>query len=427
MSGAVTVTQLNAYIARVIKAEALLAQIKVTGEISNITKHRSGHVFFTLKDASSAVRCFLPSAIAAKITDRLADGEEIIAEGYVQVYEKGGSYSLNIRQVTRSGEGDLARNFEKLKQKLLEKGYFDPSAKKPLPAFPENIAIVTSPTGAAIEDMLSIIKSKNSVVNVRLFPSLVQGEDAARMLAGCVSYINRSFAGTDLIIIGRGGGSAEDLMAFNEEVLADAIYASEIPVISAVGHETDFSISDFTADARAETPTAAAHMAVPDVFKLMLSIDTIISDMQNSVFFALSNARKSLPDERLLLARLKTKLQLAEMKVGLTDFSSLRNSLAARLCAQRSGAGHLAEAMRKEVARVVERCEFAAAMQETALTTLNPLAVLSRGYSIIQDENGRVVSSASALAPGDNVNARFKDGTAAMEVKGRNEVKNVNE
>jgi exodeoxyribonuclease VII large subunit len=417
MSGTVTVTQLNAYIARIIKAEALLAQIKVTGEISNITNHRSGHVFFTLKDASSAIRCFLPSAMAVKIANPLTDGEEIVAEGYVQVYEKGGSYSLNIRQVTRSGEGDLARTFEELKQKLSDKGYFDPSSKKPLPAFPENIAIVTSPTGAAIEDMLSIIKSKNSVVNVRLFPSLVQGDGAARMMAGCISYINRSFPDSDLIIIGRGGGSAEDLMAFNEETLADAIHDSDIPVISAVGHETDFSISDFTADARAETPTAAAHMAVPDVLKLRLSIDTIISDMQDSVFTTLSSAKKSLPDERALLSRLKTRLRLAELKVELTDFASLRNSLAAKLGAHGTRANHLAEVMRKEVSRSVERREFAAAMQETALMTLNPLAVLRRGYSIIQDENGRAVSAASSLKPGDNVSARFRDGTVAMEVK----------
>jgi exodeoxyribonuclease VII large subunit len=279
------------------------------------------------------------------------------------------------------------------------------------------VAIVTSPTGAAREDMLAIIRARNSAANVRLFPSLVQGDGAARMMANCLAYISESFADTDVVIIGRGGGSAEDLQAFNEEVLADAIYAMDIPIISGVGHETDFTIADFTADARAETPTAAAHMAVPDTFALSLSVDALSSDMQTSISGVLAAARRSVPDERSLIERLKARLTLAALRLERSSLTATSGAIRTRVDASERRTAGLASGMHREVRRSLEHLEFAAAMQETALAKLNPLSVLSRGYSIIQDENGRAVSAAAALREGDRVKATFKDGSVAMEVR----------
>ena len=270
----VRVSQLNGYIKRVLSTDPLLGNISVIGEISNIKYHESGHVYFSMKDASSKINCFLPSDIAADLRYELDDGMEITASGFIYLYERGGTYSLNIRDVIVSGQGGLAAAFEILKEKSKNEGLFDPEHKKSLPVFHDSVALVTSGSGAALEDMLKIITSKNNFVDILIYPVLVQGEGAAKDISAAINEINDKFPKTDIIIVGRGGGPAEELWAFNEEIVARSIYNSKIPVISAVGHETDVTISDFAADVRAETPTAAAQMAVPDISALRQYADS---------------------------------------------------------------------------------------------------------------------------------------------------------
>ena len=264
----IRVGQLNQYIGRVLKNDPLLSDVSVVGEISNLRFHSSGHIYFSLKDETSRIDCFLPARTVPQISCPLDEGLEVIASGYISVYERGGRYSLNITDLEAAGMGQLAIRFEQLKARLEKEGLFDPAHKKAIPAFPSRVAVVTSPTGAAVRDIQKIIRSKNDYVSILIVPVLVQGPSAAADIASAIDEVNERCPDVDVIITGRGGGSAEELWAFNEEVVARSIYASKIPVISAVGHETDFTISDFVADLRAETPTAAADKAVPDTGEL---------------------------------------------------------------------------------------------------------------------------------------------------------------
>ena len=260
----VTVSQLNEYISRILSTDPLLGNISVKGEISNLKYHSSGHVYFSMIDDSSKINCFLPASYARNLNFQLGDGMEITVHGYINVYKKGGAYTLFIRTTEVSGEGNLSLAFELLKNKLEQEGLFDPAHKKRIPEFPRKVGVVTSATGAAVRDIIKIISSRTKLVDVTVFPVLVQGSEAAANMADTLDMINEKFRDIDVLILGRGGGSSEDLWAFNEEKLARAVYRSDIPIISAVGHETDFSICDFVADLRAETPTAAAEIAVPD-------------------------------------------------------------------------------------------------------------------------------------------------------------------
>ena len=394
----ISVSQLNNYIGRTLSADSILSNISVTGEISNFKIHGSGHVFFSLKDDFSRINCFLPAGIFAKLGQELKDGEEIVVDGYINVYEKGGSYSLNIRTITLCGQGSLSIDFEKMKQKLAAKGYFDEKFKKTLPYFPQTVAIVTSNTGAAIEDMLKIITTKNSIVDVLVFPSLVQGEGAASMIASQINCINSDYSHVDTIIIGRGGGSAEDLAAFNEEILADAIFESSIPIISAVGHETDFTISDFVADKRAETPTAAANIAVPDTRELHAEVEYLKSMAQNG------------------LARLA---KYHEMKLKTCNFEGLAAVFNARLDSQRTKVDNLRRNMQDDLAKRVTKHNSSLNLFHERLLALNPLSVLERGYTIIEDEKGKIVTSSKSLSSDDKVVAVFADGRANLKVVDR--------
>lgn len=275
----ITVTQLNDYIARVFDSDTLLMNVAVTGEISNLKYHSSGHVYFSLNDENSKVNCFLPSSYVRSLKYELGDGLEITATGKVNVYRRGGYYSLFVRNIQVAGEGNLSMAFQLMKEKLEKEGLFDPAHKKPIPVFPGKIGILTSSTGAAVRDIIKIIRSKNEMVDIMVFPVQVQGEGAAQDIADTLRFVNDNYDDIDTLIVGRGGGSQEDLWAFNEEVLARAIYDSRIPVISAVGHEIDFSISDFVADLRAETPTAAADLAVPDIGELVDKLDKFSAEM----------------------------------------------------------------------------------------------------------------------------------------------------
>ncbi|MCI6855751.1 MAG: exodeoxyribonuclease VII large subunit [Firmicutes bacterium] len=370
----VTVSQLNEYISRVLMTDPLLGNVTVTGEISNLKYHSSGHVYFSINDENSKINCFFPASYVRNLSYELGDGLEVVINGYINVYKKGGTYTLFVRTVTVAGEGNLAMAFQLLKDRLSKEGLFDPAHKKPIPEFPHKIGIVTSRTGAAVQDILKIITSRNNLVDIIIFPVQVQGEGAAQDIADTLDMIsqNDEFSDIDTLIVGRGGGSTEDLWAFNEEVLARAIYRCTIPVISAVGHEIDFSISDFVADRRAETPTAAAEMAVPDLREIRLSLEKHKTD---------------------LLSRLNAKVKTDSLMIE-NCMLEIRNTMERRLAEY----SHKLETMK------------------LFLEENNPSSVLKKGYGILEDMSGNVVSSVNHIKEGERYVLALKDGRIIFTV-----------
>jgi len=361
------VSQVNGYIKRILQSDPILGNVSVIGEISNLKYHSSGHVYFTLKDENSKLNCFYAADYLKSLHYELSDGMEVTAIGYLSVYERGGSYSLNVKDITLSGIGNLSIAFEKLKKKLEAEGIFDVKHKKELPFFPKKVGIITSPTGAAVRDIIKIIKSKNNYVDIIVYPCLVQGPEAAKDISKSIEIVNQKFPELDVLILGRGGGSMEELWPFNEEVVARSIFSSAIPIISAVGHETDFTISDFVADHRAETPTAAAHMSVPNTFELQEICQDYILRIKQS---------------------LSQRIQYCTMQIQMHDkqklFDSLQNLLQY-------------EKMRLQ-------------QQKEKLDALNPLSIMERGYSILTDENGNLINMISQINLGNKIFLRLKDG-----------------
>lgn len=367
----ITVTQLNDYIARVFDSDTLLMNVAVTGEISNLKYHSSGHVYFSLNDENSKVNCFLPSSYVRTLKYELGDGLEITATGKINVYRKGGYYSLFVRNVQVAGEGGLSMAFQLMKEKLEKEGLFDPAHKKPISAFPHKIGILTSSTGAAVKDIIKIIRSKNELVDIMVFPVQVQGDGAAADIAGMLKFVNDNYDDIDTLIVGRGGGSQEDLWAFNEEILARAIYDSRIPVISAVGHEIDFSISDFVADLRAETPTAAADIAVPDIRELVDRLDKFSSEM---------------------LLNLKNVLRVGELKVE-QAYSRMKQDMDLLL-----------------LNRYNEIERFKLILEQN-----DPHRIMERGYTVIESD-GRVIRSPEELKDGE-YDIVFRSGKVRVRIE----------
>ena len=368
----ITVTQLNHYISRVLTTDPLLGNLTVTGEISNLKYHSSGHLYFSISDENSKINCFFPAQYARGLHYELGDGLAVIIHGYLNVYKKGGTYTLFVRRIEIAGEGNLAMAFQMLKEKLDAEGLFDSAHKKPIPRFPRRIGIVTSNTGAAVRDIIKIIESRTSLTDMIVFPVLVQGSEAAADIAATIDMINRDFDNIDTLIVGRGGGSMEDLWAFNEEIVARAIYRSRIPVISAVGHEIDFTIADFVADRRAETPTAAAEMAVPDIRELMQRAES----WQNS-----------------LMADLKKKVSYADLRAEKL-FAEMRHVLQGRVNAYR---------------HELESCRL-------LLDENHPYRILRKGYAVLEDAAGRNLASISDLRDGQSYRLKLKDGSATFRV-----------
>jgi len=369
----ISVSQLNEYISRILTNDPLLGNIPVKGEISNLKFHSSGHVYFSLIDKDSKINCFLPSSYLRNIKYELGDGLEVTIYGNLNVYKKGGYYTLFVKNIEVSGEGNLAAAFELLKNKLDNEGLFDPKFKKPIPQFPKRIGVVTSETGAAVRDIIKIIQSRTKLVDVIVFPVLVQGQGAAQNIAETLDMINEKFADKiDTLIVGRGGGSMEDLWAFNEEVLARAVFRSKIPVISAVGHEIDFSICDFVADWRAETPTAAAEKAVPsdEYFK------EIIENKKINLLRELTN--------KLSYGSLLSERYMSDIKNQMEGLIiSLKHSLE----------------------------QYYITLEEN-----NPANILSKGYAILEDSQGNVISSGAQIATESKYKLHLKDGTVEITI-----------
>lgn len=391
-----SVSQLNRYIKMNFDADENLANIFISGEISNFTNHyRTGHLYFTLKDDSAAVRAVMFNSSAKRLKFMPEDGMKGIARGRVSVYEASGQYQLYVDDMQPDGVGALNLAYEQLKEKLQKEGLFSELHKKPLPPYPEKVGVITSPTGAAVRDIINVLGRRFPYAEIVFCPVLVQGDGAHLQLTDAVNLFNSERA-ADVIIIGRGGGSIEDLWEFNDEGLARAVYNSEIPVISAVGHETDFTICDFVADMRAPTPSAAAELAVPDANELQYAL----SALKNRMFL---NVSSGIADRRSRLEYLTSKGALKSPDEMLSNRSQrLDTAFSKMLSSYENRIGG-------------KKVEFISAA--TALSKLDPMSVLMRGFAFVSDKNGKNVYSSQALAKGDKINVRFHDGSAVCEVK----------
>lgn len=391
-----SVSQLNRYIKMNFDADENLANIFISGEISNFTNHyRTGHLYFTLKDDSAAVRAVMFNSSAKRLKFMPEDGMKVIARGRVSVYEASGQYQLYVDDMQPDGVGALNLAYEQLKEKLQKEGLFSELHKKPLPPYPEKVGVITSPTGAAVRDIINVLGRRFPYAEIVFCPVLVQGDGAHLQLTDAVNLFNSERA-ADVIIIGRGGGSIEDLWEFNDEGLARAVYNSDIPVISAVGHETDFTICDFVADMRAPTPSAAAELAVPDANELQYAL----SALKNRMFL---NVSSRIADRRSRLEYLTSKGALKSPDEMLSNRSQrLDTAFSKMLSSYENRIGG-------------KKVEFISAA--TALSKLDPMSVLMRGFAFVSDKNGKNVYSSQALAKGDKINVRFHDGSAVCEVK----------
>lgn len=394
----ITVSQLNEYIKAVIEGQPALRSIFVKGEISNFTNHyKTGHFYFTLKDETSLVRCIMFKGYAEKLKFVPENGMKVILHGKVSAYPRDGQYQIYADNMEPDGIGALYIAYEQLKAKLEKEGLFDPVYKKPLPKIPKRVGIITSPTGAAIRDIINILGRRFPYAEGVLYPALVQGDGAPAQLIAGMKYFNEQ-NDIDVIIIGRGGGSIEDLWAFNDEALARTVFASRIPVISAVGHETDFTICDFVADRRAPTPSAAAELAVPDTMELKQKIHNIIGRMDMLIMHNVKSGRQ----------RLK---ELAEKRVLTTpDFIvDDRRMQLINLDSRLEGGMKYTLSLKKE--------QFA--WQTSKLEALNPMAVISRGYSAVFSDDGKLIKSVDTLDVGMGINFKLVDGTVSATVKGK--------
>ena len=393
--GPVTVTQITQYIKNLFAADSQLNSLRVSGEISNFKHHSSGHMYFTLKDAKASLRCVMFRSYNARLTFKPSQGMNVVVGGRLSVYERDGQYQMYAETMLPEGVGSLFAAFEALKKRLAAEGLFAVERKKPLPKLPARIGVVTSPTGAAIRDILTTLSRRFPQAEVLVIPVLVQGPDAPQQITEAIQFLGE-IDDVDVMIIGRGGGAIEELWAFNEEVVARAIAASEIPVISAVGHETDFTIADFVADVRAATPTAAAEIAVPDQREILQFLDATKQRMTAKLSAKLDHDRRYL--ERLASSRV-----LMRPLERLEQYNQGIDNLSARLEARMK---YLLQGYQSQVKGL-----------EGKLSALSPEAVLARGFAICLDDKGDVVRDAARLQPNDVLKLRLQYGHVTTRVE----------
>ena len=389
-----SITQINEYIRAQMDRDALLNSVAVRGEISNYKMYPSGHHYFTLKDESAALKCVMFKGNAMRLRFRPDNGMKVIAMGKISVYPRDGAYQLYCTGMAMDGIGDLYAAFEQLKVKLAAQGLFDPAHKKPIPKHPRTIGIVTSSAGAALHDMLRILKKRYPLSQVRLLPVRVQGVEAPGEIAAAIRYANH-YSLADLLIVGRGGGSIEDLWAFNDERVAYAIYESKIHIISAVGHEPDVTISDFVADLRAATPSNAAELAVPDQDALRQSLDSMSAAMAASLNRQLISARRHL---------------------NVLSASPALQSPTSYLDQKRVGLDRLREHLISAETRSIDRKKQGFIGLTAKLDAMSPLKVLTRGYAMTQTEDGGVIRSVQQVQPGDQIQISLSDGRVSAAV-----------
>ena len=383
-----SITQVNEYIRAQMEHDPLLNSVAVRGEISNYKMYPSGHHYFTLKDEGAALKCVMFKGNALRLRFHPDNGMKVIAMGKISVFPRDGAYQLYCTAMAMDGVGDLYAAFEQLKAKLAAQGLFDPTHKKPIPKFPHTIGIVTSSAGAALHDMLRILKKRYPLSQVRLLPVRVQGVEAAGEIAAAIRYANH-YELADLLIVGRGGGSIEDLWAFNDERVAYAIYESKIPIISAVGHEPDVTISDFVADLRAATPSNAAELAVPDQDALRQTLDGMSAAMASA---------------------LQRQLKAARQHLKVLSASPALQSPVSYLGQKRLGLERLQERMLAAQTRCIDRKKQSFIGLTAKLDAMSPLKVLTRGYAMTQTDDGQVVRSTKQVSSGDSIQITLSDG-----------------
>ncbi|MDY3031248.1 MAG: exodeoxyribonuclease VII large subunit [Clostridia bacterium] len=386
-----TVSQINGYIKKILDKNIILNNVWVKGELSNFKRHYSGHIYTTLKDEGGVLKAVMFRGAASSLAFMPQDGMKVLARGRVGVYENGGVYQLYIEEMIPDGVGELYIAYEQLKAKLQAEGLFDEGHKKPIPRFPSTVGVITAPTGAAVRDIINVITRRYPLAEIVLYPAQVQGTGAAESVAAGIKYFNDT-NGADTIIAGRGGGSIEDLWAFNEEIVARAIFDSHIPIISAVGHETDFTIADFVADLRAPTPSAAAEIAVPSVLELSGSINMQLSRLTQAQITRLKNLNL-----RLNSLKLKTPQEI------INDNSQRLDNLTHRLASN--------------FKLILMQKKKALGEQSGKLNALSPLNTLSRGYAIPVKPDGAVVRSCGEVSPGDEFTLKLRDGDIECIVK----------
>lgn len=394
-----SVTQLNDYIKTRMDADPFLSGVAVRGEISNYKQYPSGHHYFTMKDEGGALKCVLFKSSAQRLRFRPENGMKIIAMGRVSVYPRDGVYQLTCTALAMDGIGDLYAAFEQLKSKLAKQGLFDPAHKKPIPRYPGTIGIITSSAGAAVHDMLRILRKRYPLTQVRLLPVRVQGAEAPGEIAAAIRYANH-YQLADLLIVGRGGGSIEDLWAFNDERVAYAIFESTIPVISAVGHEPDVTISDFVADLRAATPSNAAELAVPDQEALRQTLDSFSGAMVNALNRQIKSSRQHW---KVLSESPSLKSPTGYIEQRRKNLLILQNRM---FSAQN---GSLARSKQRYIANI------------SKLDAMSPLKVLTRGYSMAQTEDGQLLHSVSQVELGQRITVFLSDGRIQATVMDREE------
>ncbi len=384
-----SITQINEYIRSMVDTDPLLLNLAVRGEVSNYKVYPSGHHYFTLKDENASLKCVMFRSSAVRLRFRPENGAQVIALGKISVYPRDGAYQLYCNSLTLDGVGDLYAAFEQCKAKLAAQGLFDPAHKKPIPKYPSTVGIVTSSAGAAVHDILRILQKRYPLTQVCLLPVRVQGTEAAGEIAAAIDYANVHKL-ADVLIVGRGGGSIEDLWAFNEEAVARAIYRSDIPVISAVGHEPDFTIADFVADLRAATPSNAAELAVPD---------------KESLYQVLDSANIS------IATALRQRLISARKQLGILASSPTLQSPATYLQGRKQTLQHLKDRLFAAQKSNIHTYQRAFLTNVAKLDAMSPLKVLARGYAMALDTQGSVIRSVKQVATGDTLKIQVSDGT----------------
>ncbi len=382
-----SVTQVNNYIKNMFVKDYVLNRIYMKGEVSNCKYHTSGHIYFTLKDETGQMACVMFAGYRTGLTFRLEEGQSVIVLGGISVYERDGKYQMYAKEIRLDGLGILYERFELLKRKLSEEGLFDSSHKKPLVPYPKTVGIVTASTGAAIQDIINISRRRNPYLQLILYPAKVQGDGAASTIVAGIKALEAK--GVDTIIVGRGGGSIEDLWAFNEEIVARAIYDCSVPIISAVGHETDVTIADFVSDLRAPTPSAAAELAVPEVEVLLSNLVDVHASLVQGVMRKIAMARSETEKKRLQLTHLSPVYTLRQKRLYTID---LENKLKQRMKDLIRYKRHLLD------------------IQIERLKAASPLDKLKSGFSYVSDSSGKVVNSVKKTKPGDELTISVTDG-----------------
>ena len=392
-----SVTQITSTLSRIIEQQPQLQNVWVKGQVSNMSRPASGHIYFTLKDEKSNLKSVLWRSSAARLKFLPRDGDEVLVQGRIGIYAVGSEYQIVVNKIEPLGVGALQRAFENLKQKLADEGLFDASHKKPLPMYPKKIGVITSETGAAIQDIQQQLQIRYPIAELLLYPTLVQGEHAAAQIAHAVRAMN-SRTDIDVLIVGRGGGSIEDLWAFNEEIVARAIFGSKIPVVSAVGHETDFTISDMVADHRSATPSAAVELVVPDQQELLPQLKVLNERLNQLIFQRLS--------------ALQTQLDVLEEGLSPTRRRDTINQLSQTI-------DDLEAASQKAISDKLDTANFRLQSLVDRLNSLSPLATLKRGYSISRTPTGDIVTSSKQINVGERLTVKLSQGGLVCTVDER--------